>query len=143
VTQDFSTAVREALVAAKDHAAQLSRLPAGEHRRLCEHLEARVLAVFEEAQAASDGSLRFHQKLDANGAAMICGLSVQRDAYAKTCLFVRIDATHLQTWWQLHEGGNLEHALGGWWNLPILAVEDQDAFLQARELDLVWTLRES
>jgi len=74
---------------------------------------------------------------------MIYGLSVQRNAYTKTCLFIRIDAANLQTWWQLHEGGNLEHALGGWWNLPVLQVEDQDAFLQAKVLDLIWTLRES
>jgi hypothetical protein len=31
----------------------------------------------------------------------------------------------------------------GWWNLPLLAVEDQKAFLQARVLDLIWTLREA
>lgn len=141
--EHFSNIVRDTLAAAKDHAARLSDLPEREHRRLCEQLEARVGAVFNEAQAASQGFLRFHQKLDANGSAMIYGLSVQRDAYTKSCLFVRIDVTHLQTWWQLHEGGNLEHALGGWWNLPVMAVEDQDAFLEARVLDLIWTLRES
>jgi hypothetical protein len=48
-----------------------------------------------------------------------------------------------EAWWQPHEGGNLEHALGGWWNLPLLAVEEQDAFLQVRVLDLIWTLREA
>ena len=74
---------------------------------------------------------------------MIYGQSVQRDAYTKTCLFVRIDVVHCQTWWQLHEGGNLEHALCGWWNLPVLAVEDQDAFLEVKVLDLIWTLREA
>jgi hypothetical protein len=74
---------------------------------------------------------------------MIYGLSVQRDAYTKSCLFVRVDAAHLQTWWQLHEGGNLEHALGGWWNLPLLQIEDQDAFLQTKVLDLIWALRET
>jgi hypothetical protein len=80
--------------AAKDHAAQLRDLPEQEHRARCEQLEARVVAVFEEAQSASAGFLRFHRKLDANGAAVIYGLSVQRDAYTKTCLFVRVDAAH-------------------------------------------------
>jgi hypothetical protein len=143
VDHDFAAAVQGTLAAARDHAARLSRLPSEEHRRLCEQLEARVVAIFEEAQAASAGFLRFHRKLDANGAAVIYGLSVQRDVYRKTCLFIRVDATHVQTWWQLHEDGNLEHALGGWWNLPVLAVEDQDAFLQARVLDPIWTLREA
>jgi len=109
----------------------------------CQHLEASVVAVFAEAEGASQGLLSFRQKRDANGSAIVYGLAVQRDAYTKACLFIRIDAVHLQTWWQLHEGGNLEHALGGWWNLPVLAIEDQDAFLQAKVLDLIWTLRES
>ena len=42
---------------------------------------------------------------------MIYGLSVQRDVYTNACFFVRIDAVHLQTWWQLHEAGNLEQVL--------------------------------
>lgn len=74
---------------------------------------------------------------------MIYGLSVQRDAYTKTCLFVRVDAVHLHSWWQLHEGANLEHALGGWWNIPILQIEDQDAWLEAGVLELIRTLLES
>jgi hypothetical protein len=81
--------------------------------------------------------------LDANGAAVIYGLWVQRDTLTKACLFIRVDAAHPQTWWQLRGGGNLEHALCGWWNLPVLAVQDQDAFLEARVLDLIWTLREA
>ena len=143
VNEDFSTAVREALAAAKEHAARLRDLPETEHRGLCRHLEARVVAVFAEAEGASADFLRYHKRRDANGSAMIYGLSVQRDAYTKACLFVRIDIANLQTWWQLHEGGNLENALGGWWNLPVLAVADQDAFLEARVLDLIWTLREA
>ena len=98
---------------------------------------------FQAASEASDGFLRFHQKRDANGVAMIYGLSIQRDAYTKTCLFVRVDTTHLQTRWQLHEGGNLEHALGGWWNIPIMQIEDQDAWLEAKVLELIRTLRET
>ncbi len=93
--------------------------------------------------SASDGFLRYHQKRDANGVAMIYGLSLQRDAYTKTGLFIRVDTTHLQTQWQLHDGGNLEHALGGWWNIPVLQIEDQDAFLEAKILELIRTLREA
>ena len=74
---------------------------------------------------------------------MIYGLSIQRNAYTHTCLFIRVDSVFLQTWWQLHLGSNLEHALGGWWNLPILDVEDQDAFIQEKVLDLIRTLREA
>ena len=54
-----------------------------------------------------------------------------------------LDPAFLHTWWQLHDGGNLEHALGGWWNIPILDVEDQDAFIQAKVLDLIRNLRET
>jgi hypothetical protein len=143
MTPDFAKAVTRTLRAAREHAARLRDLSETEHRSLCEHLEARLIEVFQEAAAATQGFLRFHQRRDANGSAMIYGLHVQRDAFTKSCLFVRIDAVHLQTWWQLHEGGNLEHALGGWWNLPLLAVEDQEAFLHARVLDLIWTLREA
>jgi hypothetical protein len=57
--------------------------------------------------------------MDANGAPVIYGPSVQRDTYTKSGLFISSDVAHLQTWWQLHDGGNLEHALGGWWNLPL------------------------
>ena len=135
--------VRNAVAAAKDHAALLRSLPDEDHTYLCESLASRVVAVFEAASSASEGFLSFHQKRDANGAAMIYGLSVQRDAYTKTCLFIRVDAFHLHTWWQLHEGGNLEHALGGWWNIPVLQIEDQDAFLEQKVLDLIRTLRES
>jgi hypothetical protein len=73
---------------------------------------------------------------------MIYGLSLQRDAYTTVCLFIRVDAALLQTWWQLHVGGNLEHALGGWWNLPILDVEDQQAFVEDLVLNLIKTIRE-
>jgi hypothetical protein len=102
-----------------------------------------VVALFKEAEVASEGFLRFHQKRDANHSAMIYGLHVRRDAYILTCLFIRVDVPHLKTWWQLHEGGNLEHALGGWWNIPILQVEDQDAFVKEKVLDLIRTLRET
>jgi hypothetical protein len=98
--------------------------------------------VFTEAWRASEGFLQFHQKRDANGSAMIYGLSVQRDAFAVTCLFIRVDSLHLKTSWQLREGGNLEYALGGC-NIPILGVEDHDAFLEEKVLDLIRTLRES
>ncbi len=128
---------------AKDHAAELRHLPEVKHRRICENLASRVVAVFEAACSASDGFLRFHQKRDANGSAMIYGLSIRRDAYTKTCLFVRIDTTHLRTWWQLHEGANLEYSLGGWWNIPVLQIGEQDAFLEAKVLDLIRTLRET
>ena len=56
---------------------------------------------------------------------------------------VRVDTTHLQTKWQLQEGGNLEHALGGWWNIPIMQIEDQGAWLEAKVLDPIRTLRET
>ena len=140
---DFASTVRATLAAAREHAAQLRVLPEEEHRRLCERLEARVVAVFRQADAATDGFLIFRQKRDANGSAMVYGLAIQRDAYTKACLFVRVDAVHLKTWWQLHEGSNLEHALGGWWNIPVLAVEDQDAFVRSKVLELIRTLRES
>ena len=143
MTGDFAFTVRATLAAAREHAVQLRDLPEERHRRVCEHLEARVVAVFRQAEAATEGFLSFHQKRDANGSAMIYGLSVQRDDYTKTCLFIRVDVTHLQTWWQLHEGGNLEHALGAWWNIPILQVEDQDAFVKEKVLDLIRTLCES
>ena len=54
-----------------------------------------------------------------------------------------MDPAFLHTSWQLHDGGNLEHALGGWWNIPVLDVEDQDAFIQAKVLDLIRNLREA
>jgi hypothetical protein len=53
------------------------------------------------------------------------------------------DVLHLQTWWQLHLGGSIEYALGGWWNTPILQVEHQDAFVREKMLDLIRTLRET
>jgi hypothetical protein len=43
--------------------------------------------------------------------AMLCSLSIQRDTFTRTGLFFRIDALHLATWWQLHEGGSLETPL--------------------------------
>jgi len=74
---------------------------------------------------------------------MIYGLHIQRDVYTLTCLFSRVDSAHLKAWWQLHDGGNLEYALGGWWNIPILQVEDQDAYVKEKVLDLIRTLRET
>ena len=141
--EDFAAAVRVTLLSAREHAARLRDLPKDQHRHLCENLASRVVATFQTAESASEGFLRFHQKRDANGAAMIYGLSIQRDAYTHSCLFIRVDSVFLQTWWQLHLGSNLEHALGGWWNLPILDVEDQDAFIQEKVLDLIRTLREA
>jgi hypothetical protein len=143
MTDDFPASIRSTIAAAKDHAAQLAHLPEIKHRRICENLASRVVTVFQAACSASNGFLRFQQKRDANGVAVIYGLSIGRDAYTQTCLFIRVDSTHLQTWWQLHDGGNLEHALGGWWNIPILQIEDQDAFLEAKVLDLIRTLREA
>ena len=137
MTEDFPDQVRTTLSAAREHAIRLRELPKDEHRRLCETLATNVTAVFQQAESASQGFLSFHQKRDANGSAMIYGLSIQRDAFTKTCLFIRVDPAFLQTWWQLHEGGNLEHALGGWWNLPILDVGDQEAFIEAMVLDLI------
>jgi hypothetical protein len=143
MTEDFSSTVRTTLTGAREHAARLRDLPDREHRELCDRLASRVVAIFREAEVASEGFLRFHQKRDANHSAMIYGLHIQRDAYTKTCLFIRVDTLHLHSWWQLHDGGNLEHALGGWWNIPIIQVEDQEAFIQAKVLDLIRTLRES
>ena len=143
VRDDFPTLVRGAIAQAREHAARLRDTADEEHTRLCEDLESRVVAIFEAAASASDGFLSFHRKRDANGWAMIYGLSIRRDAYTHTCLFVRVDAVHRRTWWQLHEGGNLEYALGGWWNIPILQVEDQDAFIEEKVLDLIRMLRES
>jgi hypothetical protein len=48
-----------------------------------------VVAVFTEACRASESFLQFHQKRDANGSAMIYGLSIQRVAFTQTCLFIR------------------------------------------------------
>ena len=132
MTDDFAASIRTTLLAAREHAAQLCGLPEREHRELCEQLASRVVAIFREAELASEGFLRFHQKRDANGAAMIYGLHIQRDVYTLTCLFIRVDSAYLKAWWQLHDGGNLEYALGGWWNIPILQVEDQDAFSRRR-----------
>lgn len=143
MAEDFAASVRDTIAAARDHAARLRNLPEGKDRRICESLASRMVAVFRAAYEASDGFLRFHQKRDANGVAMIYGLSIQRDAYTKTCLFVRVDPAHLRTTWQLHEGGNLEHALGGWWTIPLLQMEDQDALLETKVLDLIRTLRET
>jgi hypothetical protein len=143
MSSDFTHDVRSTLVAAREHAARLRDLSEPAHRQICEHLAERVVAVFTEAYEASEGFLRFHQKRDANHSAMIYGLHIQRDAYTKTCLFIRVDTLHLHSWWQLHNGGNLEHALGGWWNIPILQVEDQDAFVKEKVLDLIRTLRET
>ena len=143
MSTDFAASVRTALLAATEHAARLRDLPEEDHRQLCDSLAATVTAVFEAAEDASGGVLRFHQKRDANGVAVIYGLSVQRDIFTKTCLFIRVDATHLRTWWQLHEGGNLEHALGGWWNLPILDTDEQRGFLEAMVLNLIRCIQET
>ena len=58
----------------------------------------RLVAIFKEAEVASEGFLRFHQKRDANGAAMIYGLHIQRDVDTLSCLFVRVDSTYLEAW---------------------------------------------
>ena len=114
MTEDFSMRVRNAVAAAKDHAALLRSLPDEDHTYLCESLASRVVAVFEAASSASEGFLSFHQKRDANGAAMIYGLSVQRDAYTKTCLFIRVNrriseppgsCTRAATWSTLSAAG--------------------------------------
>ena len=143
MTEEFPTLVRATLMSAREHAEKLRHLPQQEHQRLCQSLASRVVAIFQAAEVASDGFLRYHQKRDANHAATIYGLWIERDAYTKCALFIRIDPTFLQTWWQLHEGGNLEHSLGGWWNVPVLEIEDQDSFLEAKVLDLIRALREA
>jgi hypothetical protein len=73
---------------------------------------------------------------------MIYGLSVQSDTHTITCLFIRIDGAHLQTWWQLHEGGNLEDALVGWWTLRV-GGRGPVRLPEGKVLDLIWTLREA
>jgi hypothetical protein len=113
-----------------------------EHRYQCESLAQRVIEVFRAAESASESFLSFHQKRDANHSAMIYGLSLKRDDYTTVCLFIRIDVPFLDTRWQLHLGGNIEHALGGWWELPILDVEDQPAFVEDLVLELIRTIRE-
>ena len=70
-------------------------------------------------------------------------LSIRRDAFMQTCLFFRVDSWRRQTSWQLHDSGNREYALGGWWNIPVLEVEDYDAFVKEKVLDLIRTLRET
>ncbi|HEX5140149.1 MAG TPA: hypothetical protein VFX19_04350 [Dehalococcoidia bacterium] len=57
-------------------------------------------------------------------------------------LYFRVDAFYLETWWQPYFGSNNEYARGGWWDVPLLQLEDQDAYVQAKVLDLVRNLRD-
>ncbi|HEX5141412.1 MAG TPA: hypothetical protein VFX19_10730, partial [Dehalococcoidia bacterium] len=59
------------------------------------------------------------------GVARLHSLSIQRDYYTRCVLYFRVDSFHLETWWQLYFGSNNEYALGGWWDVPLLQVEDQ------------------
>jgi hypothetical protein len=139
---DFGDRLRSAIKQAQDHAIALADLSEDEHRALCKHFDERVVANFREAADDTDGFLRFATRRDANGLARLHSLSIQRDHYTRCVLYFRVDSFHLETWWQLYFGSNNEYALGGWWDVPLLQVEDQDAYIQAKVLDLVRNLRE-
>jgi hypothetical protein len=55
----------------------------------------------------------------------------------------RVDAADRDVWWQLRDApASWEYAGWGWFVVPVLTVQDFDAYLQQKVLDLIGTLQE-
>jgi hypothetical protein len=139
---DFANELWNALSEARRHAELVRDTPEEKHRAICHQFEERVAATFAAAHSLTEGYLRFVQRRGANHTTKLYGLAIKRDRFATVVLFVRVDATNAQTWWQLYEGTNIDYALGGWWNVPVLIIPDFDDWIKAKVLELVRTLRE-
>jgi|GEM_PF-6701744 len=139
---EFSSRIREAIKAAQDQSRRVRNTPEALHRVRCERFQETIIKLFMQAEAVSDGFVRYRRERDANGIAKLHSLWVRREPFTNVGLFFRVDSMHLATWWQKHEATNYAHALGGWWQVPLLSLTDPEAYVQEKVLDLITTLHE-